>query len=255
MWNFYKKVIVSAFLEFWTATDDVLTGIAIVSFIAILLSRRYGERLVATWNGISPWWSLIPIGLLVLYRLLLANYVQFSRVKAERDSMLGTTMLAEEDPKVYLEPLNAEFAATGIIPFELSNNGQRVNVAHRIRVQPITKLPSVSFEYVNHLEMNRHKKMLPMIDDVNVFQTHNILPALEKAWEKECQMTGQVEEALQFDVWINYEDVSGRKHFQTIVNLIYSPTRHIVESTHPLAFSRPESKIIELAGMDVRRLS
>src|ERR1700675_4741709 len=44
--------------------------------------------------------------------------------------------LSEYDPKVYLDPLNEEFRATGLIPFELSNKGQRVNVAHRITVQP-----------------------------------------------------------------------------------------------------------------------
>jgi hypothetical protein len=165
-------------------------------------------------------------------------------------------VLAEEDPKIYLVPLNEEFKSTGIIPFDMFNNGQRVNIAHSIRVQPVPNLPSVSFEYVNHLEMNQHKRLLPIIDGAGVFQTHNILPVLGKAWEKQCQMTGQVQEDFAFEITIHYEDVSGCKHFKTTVSLKYSPTRHIVESHDvPLAFSRPENKIVELVGMNVKRVS
>jgi hypothetical protein len=36
-------------------------------------------------------------------------------------------VLAEEDPKVYLEPMNDEFVKLGYIPFKFSNKGQRVN--------------------------------------------------------------------------------------------------------------------------------
>src|SRR5437899_1029762 len=84
MWKFYKAmakfyrgVAISAFKEFWTATDDIIAAIAVISFFAILLSRKYGEKLVTAWNGVSPWWSLIPIGLLLIYRLLRANYEKF----------------------------------------------------------------------------------------------------------------------------------------------------------------------------------
>jgi hypothetical protein len=89
MWKFYKAVFRTSVREFWTATDDVLTGIAVLSFLAILLNRKYGEHLVTAWNGISPWWSLVPIGLLVIYRLLRANYENVTKLRAERDDLLG----------------------------------------------------------------------------------------------------------------------------------------------------------------------
>ena len=87
MWKFYRAVIRSAVKEFWTATDDVLTGIAILSFLAILFSRTWGTYLLTTWNGISAWWSVIPIALLVLYRLLRANYEQFAKVESEAQQL------------------------------------------------------------------------------------------------------------------------------------------------------------------------
>jgi|KBSMisStandDraft_5_1062788.scaffolds.fasta_scaffold04181_5 hypothetical protein len=51
--------------------------------------------------------------------------------------------LDEHDPKVCLEPLNAEFTKTGTLPFEISNRGQRVNVAHRIVIEPIDVAPDI----------------------------------------------------------------------------------------------------------------
>jgi hypothetical protein len=91
MWKFYKAVFRTAIREFWTATDDVLTGVAVLSFLAILLSRKYGEHLVTAWNGVSPWWSLVPIGLLVMYRLLRANYEQFEVLRREHAVELKAT--------------------------------------------------------------------------------------------------------------------------------------------------------------------
>ena len=102
MWNFYKAVILSAFEEVWTATEKVLTVTAVLSFLAILANREFGEKLVTTWNGISPWWSVVPIGLLVSWRLLKANYTQFILVRAERDTAVtkleSTTRLPRYKP-------------------------------------------------------------------------------------------------------------------------------------------------------------
>ncbi len=96
MWKFYKAVILSAFKEVWTATEKVLTVTAVLSFLAILANRKFGEKLVTTWNGISPWWSVIPISLLVSWRLLKANYMQFVSVKAERDTTV-TKLISENN--------------------------------------------------------------------------------------------------------------------------------------------------------------
>jgi hypothetical protein len=87
MRKFYLSVLRSAVKEFWTATDEWLTAVAVLTFFAILISRKYGEKLVTAWNGISPWWSAIPIALLVIYRLLRANYEKFHGVEKERNEL------------------------------------------------------------------------------------------------------------------------------------------------------------------------
>jgi hypothetical protein len=89
MWEFYRSVFRSAVKEFWTATDNVLGGAAVLSFLLVVFNRKYGEHIVNAWNGISPWWSIIPIGLLVIYRLLRANYELVAQTQRERDDAIS----------------------------------------------------------------------------------------------------------------------------------------------------------------------
>ena len=81
MAEFYRGVAVSAAREFWTATDNVLAAVAVLSFLLLLFNRNLGEKIMTAWNGLSPWWSLIPIGMLVIYRLLQANYQKFAALE------------------------------------------------------------------------------------------------------------------------------------------------------------------------------
>jgi hypothetical protein len=81
MAKFYRSVAISALREFWTATDNVLASVAVLSFFLILFNRTLGEKIMTAWNGLSPWWSLIPIGMLVIYRLLRANYQKFAALE------------------------------------------------------------------------------------------------------------------------------------------------------------------------------
>jgi hypothetical protein len=101
MWKFYWSIMRSAVREFWTATDEVLTAIAVLSFFAILTSQKYGEKLVTAWNGVSPWWSVIPIALLVVYRGLRANYETLIKIQLERDdAMTKLSTLPEFRPRI-----------------------------------------------------------------------------------------------------------------------------------------------------------
>ena len=75
-----------------------------------------------------------------------------------------TPELAEEDPPVFLDPLNSEYIAHGYLPFRISNKGQRVNPATGITIQPIKELPSVAFEYIDRIDPNTEKIIAPTID-------------------------------------------------------------------------------------------
>jgi hypothetical protein len=122
--KFYRSIVRSAVREFWTATDEVLTAIAIISFLIILVNRKFGEYLVTAWNGISPWWSTIPVALLVLYRLLRANYEQFAKMKKERDDTVAKleakTGIPPYHPKIVIDHYGKKGNASGLF---ISNDG------------------------------------------------------------------------------------------------------------------------------------
>src|ERR1700687_2281892 len=162
-------VVVGLWSAFW-AIDSMMTKWA-------------SPTLKATWDEntshVPRGWQYWLIGLLVITIILVLDG-SFRHAKR----FDASNVLEEHDPKVYFEPVNSDFIPTGMIPFDMFNNGQRVNPAHRITVQPIALLPSVTFEYVNHLEMNQHKKLLPQVKHGpdSLLDSHNILPALETAW-------------------------------------------------------------------------
>jgi hypothetical protein len=74
MVKFYLRILWTAITEFWGATDRALAAVAVVLFFVGIGNQKLVERIVTTWNGISPWWSLLPIGVFALYRVLRANY-------------------------------------------------------------------------------------------------------------------------------------------------------------------------------------
>lgn len=87
--RFYSRI-------FWSAASDyksVNAKLQVVGAIALsaieLLSRQWADKISNTWEGLSPLWSLLPIGLFVAYRMLRANYLEFhaleQRLKAQQD--------------------------------------------------------------------------------------------------------------------------------------------------------------------------
>jgi hypothetical protein len=50
MWKFCRSIGWSAVKEFWTASDRVLSGTAVVFFFLILLNRTYGEHLITEYR-------------------------------------------------------------------------------------------------------------------------------------------------------------------------------------------------------------
>jgi hypothetical protein len=89
---FYKSVAWKSVTDFWDATDKVIAISAVIVFLLTLVNRKIAEWTVNTWSGISPWWSLVPIGGIVLYRLLRANYEAFAILNkqvTDRESLLS----------------------------------------------------------------------------------------------------------------------------------------------------------------------
>ncbi len=153
--------------------------------------------------------------------------------------------LSEYDPKIYLDPLNGEFVSTGIIPFAISNKGQRQNVAHRVQVQSPSIAPDVTFEYIDHIQHNDSHTLLPKIKG-GILEHNNFLAVLQEAGEG-C-------DRLPFEIAITYEDVTGTRKFQTTVSLEYRPSEHdaaIAELTKP---NPATHEILKVMKTYIRRL-
>jgi hypothetical protein len=248
---------------FWGKAMAIVGGVWLLIGAWDLIKSEFLPERYQSWTVVAltphlSWrtWVIVSLVLLLL-TLMEGAHTAIKKRDAVIANSVSSTILEEHDPKVYFEPINLDFIPTGLIPFDMFNNGQRVNIAHRITVQPIALLPSVTFEYVNHLEMNQHKKLLPLVNHDPDFRldNHNILTLLEKAWGQ--QKSDEATAELPFEIVVKYQDVSGRKTFETKVSLVYSAKEHLAATLEgtAAASSRREFKIIKLAGMDIRRLS
>jgi len=91
------RSVVSFYLSLlrWTATaaydvvDKILTSIAFVIFVVALFSKELAHHLETNWQGLSRWYSIIPLSMLVLYRVLNVNYAHFKELANELDSLKG----------------------------------------------------------------------------------------------------------------------------------------------------------------------
>lgn len=106
-WRFYGSLFLWAITEAYSATDRVLTGVAVLTFIATLVSKELGRQITIRWQGLSRWWSLAPILALVGYRLLRANYAHFEAIVHKFDAAtldLSTTRAELEEAKKNSKP-------------------------------------------------------------------------------------------------------------------------------------------------------
>jgi hypothetical protein len=197
-------------------------------------------------------WLILLLVIIIILLLEGAHTAMQKRDRLIAELQQTSGELAEHDPKVYLEPLNGEFVTTGMLPFEISNKGQRVNVAHKIVIQPIHGIPTISFEYVDHLDMAQCKKLIPKAVSSEPFTSTDMLGELDKAWTAR----GQMQDEFPFEIKIRYEDVTGTKKFESTVGMAYCPMEEDRARRHALnPPPRPEYKMIKLTGTRIRRLA
>jgi hypothetical protein len=195
------------------------------------------------------------------YRLELAPETiskrRFSRkieppsIENERPRRSTTQMiLAEEDPKVFLEPQNAEFVPLGYMAFKISNKGQRVNPAQSVQIEPIEGIPSVAFDYIDRIDPAAELMIAPKVGDDFIVQDHNILPELKKAWS-DAHERGEIDsDEFSFKMTIRYRDAKEIR-FISEVSMIYSP----IAEDNARRYARGVYPIIRVTNTEFKRLS
>lgn len=230
-----------------------------VAVVATIIGYLVLDRKSARENAIAA--LIIGLGAAITWQILRFIWRFFwtvpREVEAERDNALAKLKtkagLAEEDPRVYLEPLNSDFVSRGYMAFKLSNKGQRVNLAQGIVVQPIQCAPSIKFEYVDRLDMNEEKRLVPTVEGHDIFPSHNILPELRKAWEDAHAGGGFDDAEFPFEITIKYRD-AGYRTFETNVSLKYCPLEEDAARRNTLSGQGGETAILKLTNTDIRRL-
>lgn len=139
IWNARKLVSESTsrvrrLVAFWTAAFATV-GPLIAPRVAPWLAG-YGEGNLAAWLAwVPPWWSAVPITLLVVYGLLKANFELHSKTQAGLDTLAATLAAKEASgPKlgVVFDPKceGCFSARSGVVCLGVWNGGLRAEDVH-----------------------------------------------------------------------------------------------------------------------------
>lgn len=74
--HFYLRLLWRLPVRLVETIDKVLAIIGVIAFALLLFNKPAAGKLM-DWDGISPWYAVVPIGILWLYSLLRANYDEF----------------------------------------------------------------------------------------------------------------------------------------------------------------------------------
>jgi hypothetical protein len=120
VFNFYRRICLSAISEFQSVKAKVLFWAAIVLSIVGFFNQQLADAVSRKWKGVPRYWSVVFIGLVVAHRILQANYQAFSaleqRVKRHEDeeeiqSTLGVLLAEGADLRVDRIETEAGFVA------------------------------------------------------------------------------------------------------------------------------------------------
>ena len=94
MWRFYWTLLREMPKLLWTAADLWVSITAAVLFFIALFNQKLEEKLMISWHALSPWWSVLPVGLFLLYGLMRSNYEHYKRME---NGLNGTINALKED--------------------------------------------------------------------------------------------------------------------------------------------------------------
>ena len=250
-----KLLIRIAFRDLKWGRDMALGGLISVAGIALqawwnLISRDDWKLHKWQWMGTAILPVIVILAIHIAWRVLSSPWRLYQGQEAEHEKEIkaanetiaklcteirklkpAVLEIGEEDPKVYIRPLNDEFISRGVMAFELLNDGQRVNPAEAITLHLVPSFPNVAFEYIDVLRDKEPKVIVPKINEDDLFPCHNILSVLEMAWRQAWESDETKQDAMLndaeflFEIKINYRDARSRT-FQSTTPMRYCPIQH-----------------------------
>jgi hypothetical protein len=242
------------FTAAYDAVDKILTAVAFVVFIVAMFSHELSHILELKWAGASRWWSIAPLIVLLLWRMITANYDLFEN-QVERVAALKLELdnLRQAGPQVYASAM-VDFGPPDT-PLTLTNRG--THVAHNITIQIEGLSEIVSFETIDHLGVNNQVELLPKINTVlsPFLVSKTMLPTLGKIWIEKMEQGREPIDLLKFPLTITYTDSGFKSRFQSLCELLYYPEverRHahrVFSDTH-----RTHDDILKITHQEFKRL-
>ena len=125
--------------------------------------------------------------------------------------------IAEHAPKVYLEAF-VDFGEMTTL-FVLRNNGDMV--AHQIQIE--LDIPDMTIVEVDHLESGKDIKCVPTINAGSAFAHPDLIPPLNRLWQKDVADKNIVTELLVIPFAISYKDHTFKQTYYTDCTLEFDP--------------------------------
>lgn len=109
MWKYYLSLFRQVPGLLWASTNWYLRIGALIVFIISMFNRLLAELVQSAWRGISPSWFLLLVGVLTLFGLATANYLQVERLQHMTNDLTNRLLEVMNEPKP-----NVEFVCCGI---------------------------------------------------------------------------------------------------------------------------------------------
>ena len=156
-----------------------------------------------------------------------------------------------DDPRIYIEfcgpePNEGFFSGTAIV---LRNDGG--DVAHNVSLGPLVLTTGqVDFPSVPVLPAHNNVKISAVVENVSVFQNHDIKAALMKEWNAAGELTNEFCKKMR----ITYEDFRKRE-FETSFDLIYHPILDVHRQGRRNEALDKRNPVLTIRNVEIKRLS
>jgi hypothetical protein len=98
MWKFYRSMVTVK--DFWAHFERSIGCFSILVAVVLLVNQKLGQKLM-NYDGVSPWWAVVPGVFFVVYHLLRGAY----EAKCAAEARLALTVSERDESRRNIESL------------------------------------------------------------------------------------------------------------------------------------------------------
>ena len=196
--SFYVSLVKWTLTEAYGVIDAFLTFVAFALFLVALFNRELAHRLETNWQGLSRWYSIVPVAALLAYRVMKANYAHFENVVNKVDSLQDELQLEREriqQPDIALvwdwpeDQRKTKILTSGTEKSILiANRSDRC--IYNVQIESVLLHQTLSFDLINEIKPNTEHVALARWNGRSSAQTNYIYFFSKEENEKELVAKG-----------------------------------------------------------------